>query len=333
VGNSTKTLQNIVDEVATIGDLNPVLTNTGGWAKEPAVTIANDVMSEFISTRFPWKWNSIKLKPFVLFPTQQDYATVNLRKLGWLTAGLRVDINNSQVPPPSWPVIVVRDLPMDNTMAGWPGQVCWLQNDQMEQGIWPGPGVTYTEPIGATTPVINPVTNILDIYGNILILTKYGTTGLVPPAAVIDPANPDADLTGQVINDGSCQWTVADPYGQGFRIFPRTPRGGIVWLMRLWGQLKAPQIVEMQDLLNPIPDDYIKWFRDGFVAYSHRYSSTPSVKARFEPMKTDWLVALASACKEADREDEHYGFYPDQSLAATSYIQDQGPYPYRWGWI
>ena len=331
MGNSNTTLQAIVDGVAIIGDLNPVLVNTGGWANEPAITIGNDVMSELINVRFPWKWNSFKLKPFVLNPRQQDYASINLTRLGWLTSGARIDINNSQVPPPSWPIVVVRDLPLDNTMAGWPGMACWLQNDQLEQGYWPGPGVTYTNPIGATTPITNPLTNILvDDY--ILVLSKYGTTGDTPPVVEADPADPDEDLTGLVVEDGTCEWTVCNPSAAGIRVFPRTPQGGQVWLMRLFGQQKPPVVTDITAPLNPVPDDYIKWFRDGFIAYAHRYSSTPSVKAKFEQMKADWLMGLASACKQGDREDENKGFYPDRPLAAESYVQDQGPYPYRWGW-
>jgi hypothetical protein len=332
VGNSNTTLQQIVDGVAIIGDLNPVLSNTGGWANEPALTIGNDVMGEFINTRFPWKWNSFKLKPIILNPLQQDYASVNLTKLGWLTSGTRIDINNSQVPPPSWPIVVVRDLPLDNTMAGWPGMTCWLQNDQLEQGQWPGPGITYTVPLGATKPIDNPFTNILDDEDHILVLTKYGTTGDTPPQAVVDPDDPEADLTGQVIVDGSCEWTVANPSAAGIRIFPRMPHGGQVWLMRLFGQLKPPLITDITAPLNPVPDDYIKWFRDGFIAYAHRYSTTPSVKARFEQMKNDWIVGLENACRQGDREDENKGFFPDQTLTAASYLQDQGPFPYRWGW-
>jgi hypothetical protein len=320
-------LQQVVDGVATIGDLTPVLTNTGGWASEPALTIANDVISELINERFPWKWNQIKLPPFVLIPLQQDYVSIKLKTLGWLTSGLRIDINNSQVPPPSWPLIVVRSLPMDNVMAGWPGMACWEQNDQLEQGVWPGPGYTYATPVGLTTPAVNSKpTNILDASGNILTLTRDGTTGATPP-----DAGPAA-APGTLVTDGSAQWAACDPSGQGIRVYPRTPQGGMAWVVRLWGQLKAPVITDITLPLNPIPDDQIKFFRDGFVAYAHRYSTTPSVKARFETMKANWLAAMAAACKGANREDENKGFYPDQALAAATYVQDQGPYPYRWGW-
>jgi hypothetical protein len=341
MGNSSYTLQNIVDEVSVIGDLNPILINTGGFASEPALTIGNDVMSELISARFPWKWNRMKLLPFPLTTYQQDYASVNVTTLGWLESCVRIDINNTQVPPPSWPVYAVRDLALDNAMAGFPGQICWFPNDQLEQGIWPGPGVKYTWPIGPTVATVNnPITNILDDRGNILVLTTYGTTGLIPPQAVYPPpTTPPTDwedieksLIGQQIQDGTCVWTVANPKAAGLRVFPRPPAGGNVWLMRVFAQHKARTIWKITQKLNPIPDDYIKWFRDGFVAYAHRYSSNPTVAARFEQKRQNWLNAVDAAARQGDREDESKGFFPDTGIMSPSYVQNQGPYPYRWGW-
>ena len=122
MGNSTITLQAMVDSVSTVGDLNPVLKSTGGFAAEPALTIANDVMSELIAERNPWKWNSIKLAPFVVNFSQQDYASVFLRNLGWLTSGFIVDINSTQIPPPIKTLEIVRDLAVSRTANRWPYQ-------------------------------------------------------------------------------------------------------------------------------------------------------------------------------------------------------------------
>ena len=100
--NSNIKIQDVVDEVAVIGDLTPVLKNSGGYADQPALAISNYVMREMIAERFPWKWNQMKIPAFVLTPLQQDYPSVNLSGVGWATSGIRIDINNTQVPPPSW---------------------------------------------------------------------------------------------------------------------------------------------------------------------------------------------------------------------------------------
>lgn len=324
-----------MDGVSAIGDLSPVFNNAGGFAAEPALTIGNDVMSELISVRFPWKWNRLTIAGFPLTSYQQDYAS-EITNIGWLESGRRVDINNTQFPPPSYPLEVVRDLAASNSMGGFPEQCCWFYNRDLEQGIWPGAGLIYTNPIGANTAPSNKATNILDSQGNILVLITYGTTGDTPPEAPAwnDPAldEPEDWPVGQIIDDGTCQWKVVSPDAQGFRFNPRPPESGQVWLIRLIGQKRAVPFLKMQQKCNPIPDDEIKWFRDGCVAYSHRYSTNQQVKNRYPSMKAEWLAAVAEQARQNDREAESKGFYPTQALMSPGPCNDPGPYPYRYGW-
>lgn len=335
MGNSTIKLQDVMDSISAIGDIQTVFDHTGGWADEPAITIGNDVMKELLSIRFPWKWNRLKIPPFPLISLQQDYASLTLKGLGWLENSLRVDVNNSQFPPPTWPIYAVRDLQMSNVQGGFPYQVCWFYNRDLEQGPWPGAQKTYIQPIGATDTPENPCTNITDAQGNILVLTKYGTTGATAPVAppwTGTGTKPDNWPIGQVIPDGTCEWTVADPDAQGFRFNPMPPSGGQVWLARLWGQKKAPTFTKLSQYIDPVPDDEEKWFRDGCVAYAHRYSANPAVKARYPLMKQEWMAAMGAETVKNDREDEAKGFFPDRSVMSPSYTTDPGPYPYRYGW-
>ena len=110
------------------------------------------------------------------------------------------------------------------------------------------------------------------------------------------------------------------------------PSGGNVWLVRLWAQKKAPRFVKLKQTIDPVPDDESKWFLDGCIAYAHRYSSNPQVRARYDGMKLSWQGAMADETKQNDREDESKGFFPDRSVMAPSYTTDPGPYPYRFGW-
>jgi hypothetical protein len=338
VGNSSVKLQKIVDGVSIIGDLNPVLTSTGGFSSEPALTIANDVAQEMFAERFPWKWNQRKVPPFFLIPRQQDYALLNVNWIGWLENAYRTDLNSSVIPPNTWPVEVVRDLPICRVYAGWPTRLCWIQNSQLQQGAWPGPLYVYTYPVGQPQTPSNAWTNILDADENILVLTKFGVTGLTPPVAPPwpDPTTkpPENWPVGQVIVDGTCEWTVADPYGQGIRIWPPPPDASAnTWIIRAFGQMKAPYFSSMNQYLDPIPNDQTKWFRDGFVAYAHRYSTNPNVSKRYETKRAEWIAAMAMQAKQADREDEGRGFFPDRGTMAPDYINDPGPgNPYWRNW-
>jgi len=327
-----------MDSVSTIGDLQPVFNSTGGWADEPAITIGNDVMSELLSVRYPWKWNRLKVPPFPLNSLQQDYLSP-IKNIGWLENSLRVDVNSSTYPPPTWPIFAVRDLQMSNVQGGFPYQVCWFYNRDLEMAPWPGAGKVYAQPIGAQTNPSNPPTNITDKYGTLLALYTFGTTGATAPAATyppISPSNPNpdltADITGQIVQDGTCQWIVVSPDAQGFRFNPMPPSGGNVWLIRLWAQKKAPRFTKLKQTIDPVPDDESKWFLDGCIAYAHRYSTNPQVKAKYENMKFAWQGSMADETKQNDREDESKGFFPDKSVMAPSYATDPGPYPYRYGW-
>lgn len=332
MGNSTITLQEVMDTIVAIGDLQTVFDNTGGWADEPALTIGNDAIEEMISLRFPWKWNRMKIPPFPLIPLQQDYASLWIKNVGWLEDCVRVDINNCMYPPPTWPIYCVRDLPMESRLGGFPFQVSWHYNRELEQGTWPGANYTYTWPIGNTVPPRNYATNITDIHGNILVLTLFGVTGSIPPVAPAwdDPTNPEPDdwPIGQEIQDGSCIWTVADPDAQGFRFRPMPPEGGNVWLIRLFVQKKAPRFWKMKQTIDPIPDDEVKFFRDGCIAYAHRYSPTPQVKARYPALRAEWISAMQQETVKNAREEESKGFFPDRPLMAPSYAGDPGPWPF-----
>jgi hypothetical protein len=322
MGSSTTTLQSIVDYVSSMGELQPVMP-TGGYSTNTALTMATDVMSDLISQRFNWKWNRMKIPPFYTTSWQQDYAgftTLWNAPIGWLEGAYWVDINNTALPKPTYPIEVVRDLEMTSISGNPPAKVCWHYNNQLVFGTWPGPGKVYTQPLGAVITPTNPPTNITDAAGNILVLTTYGTTGTTPPAA---PAN---SAEGVTVNDGTCVWTVAAPMSQGFRLKPLPPQQAVVYQCNIIAQMKAPPpFTSLKQQIDPIPDDYAVWFRQGFKAYCYQMSANPQMQAAFPKVRENWLMAIESAMKEADRETDNAGFVPDRSVVAPQGGIDIGP--------
>ena len=108
--NSTVPLQEVVDYARTFGELTPVL-KTGGWADQPARSIADRVMETllgggYVAGRrvgpFPWKWNRTIPPAFLTNSWQQDYASVVAQAAGgtyntlkWLADAILLDINNT----------------------------------------------------------------------------------------------------------------------------------------------------------------------------------------------------------------------------------------------
>jgi hypothetical protein len=325
MGSSTTTLQSITDYVAALGELGPVLP-TGGFSVNTALGIGTDVMLDLISQRFNWKWNRMKIPPFYTSSWQQDYAGIGSTYsayIGWLEGGYWIDINNTALPKPTWPIEAVRDLPVTSISGNPPGKIAWLPNNQLNQGVWPGPGKAYTAPLGAVTTPTNPPINILDANGNILVLTTYGVTGLVAPVL------PASSAEGVTVNDGTCVWTVAGPNSQGFRILPLPPQQAVVYQINVVAQMRAPApFTSMGAFINPVPDDYANWFRDGFIAGCYKMSPNPQMRALYygpRGLHESWLGAMEAAMKQGDRETDNAGFIPDRSVVAPQGGYDIGP--------
>jgi hypothetical protein len=66
----------------------------------------------------------------------------------------------------------------------------------------------------------------------------------------------------------------------------------------------------MQQTLEPIPDDWEKYFKDGFFAQCYRRSPDPKVRKKFEDEWALFLKSLDNAVKAGQREMDDFGFYP-----------------------
>lgn len=319
MGNSATKLADIVDFARSIGVLNPVQA-VGGLALEPALTIANDVMTDLIAERFNWKWNRMVITPWVTNSWQQDYATVNLTNLGWIEHAVAVDINNTTLPKPIFWLECVRDLERTSLQFGRPEKICWLPNNQLVQDVWPGANKAIVNPLGANTMPANPIINILDTNGNIQILTTFGTTGGVAPSW---PAASSA--AGTTTADGTCVWTVANPVAQGFRVAPLPTQTSRTFQLYVAGQAKPPKLTALSQMIDPVPDDFAKYFRQGFIAYCHKHSSNAAVKAQFKEEFTEWMLDLQRAKKQADRERDDAAFVPARNIMGEPVALPVGP--------
>lgn len=341
--SSTVKLQDCVNDAQRFGDLKPVIA-VGGSSMEPALTIANLVMGELCSKRYNWKWNSFNVKPFQTISWQNDYGVSGISNLGWLENAVIIDINSTQIPKRKYKMEVVKDLQPSSEGYGRPFQICWLNNLNMLFGTWgtglttpntnntgqanPGPGVVYTQPLGAPTTPSNPVTQIIDSNGNLQVLTTFGTCGSVAPTW---PAANAA--VGQTTTDGSCIWTVIDPKGQGFRLQMIPAQAGVVWQVMIRAQYKPQRFTSLSATLDPLPDDFAHYFMQGFRAYCYQRSPEEKVRAKFAPEYALWQASILDAEGQADREPESFGAYPSSEIMDGSAITGpRADYPYSYGW-
>jgi len=150
----------------------------------------------------------------------------------------------------------------------------------------------------------NPITQITDSNGNLLLLTTYGTEGTTAPTAA-----PNAAPGTQVSGTGATTvWTVLDPQGYGFRISPAPNTTGNEWQINLTGQMKPVRFVSLSQTLYPLPDEYETHFRMGVIAQLYRYSPLKEIRAKFEDAWKLWQMSLNDLRARQDRELEENMF-------------------------
>lgn len=337
MGNSTFTIQNLVDDARTLGDLAPTLP-VGGSYDTVALSAVNDTMTAMLAgsskgSPFNFKFNRLLVPPFFINSWQQDYGQNNIL-IGWLESCIAYNTSSMQYPKPERVVEVKRDVLQTNFQTGSLAKISWMQNDTMNYGVWgqtqqnsllglqnPGPGVIYTDPTGKASMPANPVTQVKDSFGNLWYVTTYGVCGNVNPFLTnLNPvfpslAAPTASAT--TVTDGSVVWTALNPKGQGFRLTPMPAQTGPVWQIAPTAQMRIGKFTKLSSFLEPIPDDFFKYFKDGFFAQLYRRSPDPKTRAKFKDEYALWMKSLDDAVRQGSREQDDWGFVPASNVMDT----------------
>ena len=341
MANSSFTLQNLVDDARAMGELAPTLP-TGGSFEITALSAANDVITALVAggnsrgNRFNWKFNRLVLPTFYLNSWQQDYAVPGVVNLGWLESCGAFMASSSQQPKPYRVMEVKRDVLITVAQTGNVAKIEWMNNDTLQYGVWgqsttlalggqtnPGPSVVYTTPVGALSMPANPITQVKDAFGNLWVVTTYGTCGASNPfISNLNPVFPDLNnptTVATTVADGSVVWTAVNPKGQGFRINPMPPQTGPVWQIYPIGQQKVAKFTKLSQFIEPIPDDFFSYFKQGFFAQLYRRSPDPKVRAKFQEEWKLWMKSLDDAVRQGSREDDDWGFVPTTQVMDTGY--------------
>jgi hypothetical protein len=341
MGNSSYTVQNLVDIARAMGDLAPTLP-TGGAYETVALSAINDAMTAMLAgsskgSPFNFKFNRIIIPPFFINSWQQDYAS-NVVNLGWLESCGAWNTSSTQYPKPFAVVDVRRDVLITSlqTTGSNNARIAWMQNDTMTFGTWgvsqinsltgiqnPGPGAVYTSPLGATSMPSNPITQVQDSFGNLWLVTTYGTCGNTNPfLSNLNPVFPTLAKPSTVattVTDGSVTWTAINPKAAGFRIYPGPSQTGPVWQIAPIGQAKIQQFTKLNQFIEPIPDDYFSYIKTGFFAQCYRFSPDPKLRTKFDMEFKLWMQALDNAVRQGSREQDDWGFVPMSNVMETGW--------------
>lgn len=309
MGNSTTALNDLYDSIAASGVFDP-RNAPSGYEDNLALSLGNDVMSDLITERFNWKFNRALAAPFYTNSWQQDYPQPAQKggPIGWGEICYQTDINSTAIPLPLWPMSWLRDLPRlsTNQSPAAPGdwKISWDYNSNLNLGTWPGAFKTFTPLVTTGQISQNPIMNMLDSSGNILIVTTFGTTGASAPSL---PAN---SAEGATVTDGSVVWTCVSPNSQGFRLWPLPNSTGPVYQISPAYQLDAPLLTTLQSLINPFPDSYQRHFRRALELQCKMHSPNPKEKEDGAKEYPLFLSSLVSAKVQGDKEQNSYALVP-----------------------
>ena len=334
MGNSTIKLGYVFDVIAAKGIPDP-RGGPSGYGDQLALECANEVMADIVCERYNQKWNRAIAAPFFTNSFQQDYPQLAQAggPIGWGEDGDVVEINNTYIPPPMSNIKWRRGLSRTNLSRWWPQNMCWMYNSELFLGVWPGADVTFYPLLGSGAPAgQNPLLNMVDANGNILIVTVFGTTGTVAPVL------PAASAEGTTVVDGTVTWTCVSPTSQGFRIDRLPSAAGPTLKILPYYQLDPPRFTTMQQMLDPIPDSFSRFFFRGLQAQCQLNSPNPQdVKRGLESTERDKVTGEPMWMKEpkaqGDRELNGYALLPAQSVVEPRWgpsLPRTADNPYGW---
>jgi hypothetical protein len=329
--SSTISLAYALDINASKGVPDP-RAQASGYGDMLAIELGNQTMADLLAgavdarggvTRFNWKFNRGIASPFQLNSWQQDYPQLAQTAgiIGWGEECDILDINNTVVPKPlNWDGAIswVKQISRTSLSRWRPTKICWMYNNDLSYGTWPGAGVTFY-PLNGLNSTQNPIMSMIDKNGNLLIIKTLGTTGGSAPFAAVSAAE------GTTVADGSVTWVVVSATSQGFRVdwLPNATQPN--YQLIPYFQIEPPKFANAQQMINPIPDSFSRHFLDGLEARMFAASLNPGDAARGQKAMAAWLNSLLSMTGQANKEPDAYSMVPINQAVERRWIND-APY-------
>jgi len=334
LGSVKTTVQDIVDVVRTYPDVAPIVP-AGGFSTKTALAFANDTMQRFLAEGLDWKWNRGYIPPILTVALQQDYCTA-ITDASWLEQGWCIDINNNtnngnRAPKPVFSAETVRDLGQ-TSYQGKPFNYSLIPNSLAFMGLWQ-PQTAYSCAYGQPMTPITPIQQFVDANGNILYIDSTvlnlnynspgftGTPITLPPNApygvsgTTQPLLPADTPPGTTVQDGTVVWTVADPNAFAVRLAPLPALSGLAWLLYPVYQKLPPFFTSLSQSIDPIPQNLIYLFRQGFRAFAMGHGNAK----QFNQAYAQWEEDLQAALRSGDREGEDCFMYPSEGIMGSAY--------------
>jgi hypothetical protein len=332
MSNSTITVQQVVNLCSTHADLLP-LTGVGGFVNEPALSLANDALSDLLTEPNDWKFNSIFMPMLVTTPNRQDYifGGASAFSLGSAAAGACIGLaSNSAITVTAGVVTVV----CTDTHRFKVGDTVYLNNVTMTTGTSANYNSTFTDDGNSSQWsggwVLTAVTkysfsfnattgqNNSDV-GGAPGITDYGWMSEASMVDMSSTSSPQGIRHIKAVK-GIPVWSrVSDPekvcvvqdLGNGTLLirFYYVP-GTTLWGLKAVYQAAAPLKESLADTWSPIPDNYGAVIRQAMMYRMYRYINSPRADAEYQKLQQE----INKAQGYDDNEESNVYLQPENGL-------------------
>lgn len=325
---STVTIQNVINICSQYTELIPIV-GIGGFTNEPALTIANETMSELLGEKFPWRCNRIEMPSMFTMRNRQDYKFAGASAFGLNDAqGVGIGLASTPAITQSSFTVTVNTLDPHNFKTGDPffmtGNVLAAYNSVFTQtpdsSTWSG-GWTI-----ASTPTATSFTFLHASSG----LASSGAPGVtdfgwLEAASMVDPASGSTPQNTRVIEavrnlepNGMVQETariciLQDLQTGVLRIRLSGPAAGR-WQINNIYQAKPTLKTALTGAgvgdWSPFPDELAYVYRQMFLAQAFRFANSPRSEIEYQKAQANIVKGLGSD----DRENSYEYIVPSCPL-------------------
>lgn len=303
------TLQNVANFCSQHADLLP-LSGIGGFTNEPFLSIANDALSDLLSSPNDWKCNRTEMPMLVTCPQKQDYlfAGACAFSLGSTAQGWAIALSvNSGITVGS-SIVTVETLEQHRFAVG---DTIYLNNVVMTTGAAASYNSIFTDTGSATAwsqgYVITTIAsrsftfaaatgqNDSDVGGAPGISDfNFATSGSM--VQMVNTSSPqysqilityrEQPVTSFVSNPENVAVINDDNAGTLKVRFYRCP-GSTTWGVKLVYQAQAPVKQSLGDKWSPFPDDYSALYRQAVIYRMYRWLNSPVANVEYQKLQQE----------------------------------------------
>lgn len=340
LSNSTIPIQKTVNFCSTHADLLP-LAGVGGYTDEPAITLANDAMSDIFSEPNDYKFNRTEMGMIVTCPNRIDqlFAGAIAFSLGATSQGWGIDLSSNSAITVTGGIVTVNTLEahrfavgdvvyLNNVImsVGTPGKYNATFTDNGSTSSWSGgftltaigtKSISFTAVSGQNNNDVGGAPGINDFaYATSASFQEMNNNSSPPNiqpctiyrelAIISRVANPDKVAVMADLGTG----VIKVRYGW-------VP-GSTTWGCNIVYQAKPPLKGALTDTWAPIPDRFQSLFNQALLYRMYRYLNSPNADNEYKKLLTE--IAKVQATDQAEESDVY--MQPENPIMDNSY----------WGW-